>query len=336
MTDTGIVALCGGSTDEEDKRRQGNIGQCKAIQKLLIVSTQITKIGVEVALRNLPELKILESEYVLQALTEMHRIPRPASKYELTAFSHGNYSTIIPVSLILAVSVCPLITKVVLIIHPSDRFNEEELHALIALESLCELNITCTSFRFSFAGGIAPVLKAHENTLHTVKLAGFEVDLGLLIELCPNVRDLSLDCSFTSMRQNEVSPKSKRAKTDLVLSRLEQLVIVGKNVTVSSENLLFLLSTAPALTFLKIAHCHSLNDKVLGQIIESNLFPCLRKFYLRWCKSVTKNGIDLFMNERNVIEEMDFSYCDLITIDNVEEWENNANRNNWNLSVTHL
>ena len=329
VTDAGIVALCGGETDEEDQIRHGNIGQCKSIQKLVILYTKITHNGVQVALRNLPDLKILKSQYLLQALAEMPRISRPASKYALTAFSHIYYSTFIPGSISFAVSLCPLVTKVVLNV---ESLTVEELLSLLALERLCELDIKCYH-AFTFAGGIAPVLKAHENSLNIFKLAGFEVDLGLLIELCPNVRDLRLDCLFTSMRQNEVSPKSKRAKTDIVLSRLEKLVIVGTQFPVSSENLLFLLSAAPALTYLEIHFCPSLTDEVLRQIIEFNLLPCLRNFRLNSCKSVTKNGIDWFMNERNVLEFIFFWGCDLITKLNVEEWENNAKRNNWNLSL---
>ena len=68
-------------------------------------------------------------------------------------------------------------------------------------QSARSINCYRQSFRFTFAGGIVPVFKAHRNSLHTVKIEGdgIEVDLGLLIESCPNVRNLHLDCPYTSI-----------------------------------------------------------------------------------------------------------------------------------------
>ena len=42
VTDAGIEALCGGSTDVEQKRLQGQKGQCKSLRKLSIDPNSIT------------------------------------------------------------------------------------------------------------------------------------------------------------------------------------------------------------------------------------------------------------------------------------------------------
>ena len=141
-------------TDEEEKRLHGNIEQCKSIRKLAIHYTHITQNGVEVALRNLPDLETLESKYLCQALAEMHRNQLPASKYALTALLFGpadkyfhRESQFINGTLRLAASICPLVTKVVLHIHEGDPFNNEELLTLVALERLCEFRYQLRSSR---------------------------------------------------------------------------------------------------------------------------------------------------------------------------------------------
>ena len=344
MTDNGIVALCGGVTEEGKKRLQGNIGQCKSIRKLMIDCTEITQSGVQVALRNLPDLETLQSEFLGQALAEMHRTQRPFSKYVLTALLFGSPFLYPPFRngyLRLAAPICPLVTKVVLNIYGGDPITNEELLALIELEKLRELDMKIfydlstdsrSNLRFTFNGGIVPVLKAHGSSLRTVKFRGnaFEVDLFLLMESCPNLRNMHLDCGFTSMRGEEPT-MWKRVKSDQhVLNRLEKLYILD---TIASDNLIFLLSAAPALTDLSIFSCPSLTDEILQHIHEFNLLPCLRKLWLTSCDSVSKEGIDLFMNEENILEEIHLFFCQSITQKNVKEWQEKAKKNNWKLSI---
>ena len=86
VTDAGIEALCGGSTDVEQKRLQGQKGQCKSLRKLSIDPNSIPQKGMQSALKNLPELRILDHPHVFEALAEMHRSnqQRPLPKYNLT------------------------------------------------------------------------------------------------------------------------------------------------------------------------------------------------------------------------------------------------------------
>ena len=351
MTDDGIVVLCGGANNVEDKKLKGHIGQCKSIQKLVIYGTNITHNGVQVALRNLSDLKTIESEYVFQAMTEMQNNQYPASKYALTALiygsPHGNCflpgPPFINGTLRLAASLCPLVTKVVLSIDERNPFINEELLALLSLERLCELDITYEvptdlpkNFHFTFDCAIAPLLKAGRNSLHTLKLSGnaIEVNLDFLIELCPNLQNLHIKCRCTSIRRDK-PPTHKRRKNNFVFNQLKELAIgdLMFGFPLSSENLIFLLSAAPSLTYLYIGNCPSLTDQVLQEIYQLHSFRSLRKFELNCCSSVTKKGIDLFMNEGNFLEEIEIFWCESITEMNVEQWRKNTKENNWNLTI---
>ena len=351
MTDAGIEALCGGATDEEEKTRQGYVGQCKSLRKLIIDATDITHQGVQMALRNLPCLEILDHEQLVQALGEMHQNQEVLPKYGLTffrfqlnislrsgVFKRERSAPYLSGSLMLVASMCPLITKVELTFFSKDNIiTDQELLGLTAIKTLQEFSISWftgprggTDSPITFRDGIAPVLKAHKMSLHTLKICifPFEVDLVILMELCSNLRNLYLNCIFTPMFQDAPS-NAKRCKTDLVLEKLEKLEIDYSD----SENLIYLLSAAPAVTHL-VFDCATLTDEMLQQTFESHSFASLRELELKGCDFLTKKGIDLFMNEGNALEKIDFRGCKSLTKKNVKEWQKMSNNNNWNLSIT--
>ena len=129
----------------------------------------------------------------------------------------------------------------------------------------------------------------------------FEVDASLLVELCPNLKYLKLDsCRHTTIWRGN---NQKRFKPDFALNRLKTLKIRScDEFHIPSEDLLCLLSTAHVLTNLSIIDCHSLTNKVLQQIMKSNSFSNLKRLVFDSCDSVTKKGIDLFMNAENALE----------------------------------
>ena len=69
----------------------------------------ITQKGLQIALKNLPQLEILDNDYVYQALVEMHQNQQPLSKYVLSALLVPR--CIINVDLRLTTSICPSISK---------------------------------------------------------------------------------------------------------------------------------------------------------------------------------------------------------------------------------
>ena len=73
VTDDGIKGLCV-SVDDFGRANAGR-GQCKSIYTLDIFGTNVTNKGIQMALENLPDLKIFDFDYQIQVLAELLRGP---------------------------------------------------------------------------------------------------------------------------------------------------------------------------------------------------------------------------------------------------------------------
>ena len=367
VTDVGINALCGGATDAEynrlqeqssqvkslrklfrktlvkgaaddiaDDKMRTQFGQCKSLRELHIRCPKITQKGLQIALKNLPHLQILDHENVFQTLAELHQNnQQPLSKYSLLNLKLG------PVympgyrngSLKLVASICPLVTKVDLVGQTVDRITDEELLGLLELESLHELSIKYHSYVYNFIniitfdGGLVPVFKAHGIFLQTLSISNsnLSVDLGLLMELCPNLRILELEGGF---KRNDHSETTKKGFKQLEVLKIS--INNSNHFPVPSENVVGLLPAS--LTSLYINFCRTLTDDILQQVFEIHSFPNLRDLHFLYCNSVSKKSIDLFMNETNALEEIELVRCN-VTQENVDEWRKMAKKNNWNLWI---
>ncbi len=71
MTDIGIQWLCGVDNLEMEN---GKSGLCKTIKKLSILYTRVTQQGIQVVLKYLLALNILENYNTVEALVEGNRL----------------------------------------------------------------------------------------------------------------------------------------------------------------------------------------------------------------------------------------------------------------------
>ena len=362
VTDAGIYTLCGGATDveynrleeqswtvksfrklftktlvrgaaddtEEDERMRAQCGQCKSLREFHIQCPKITQKGLQIALKNLPHLQILDHENLFEALTEFHQNnQQPLPQYSLVDLKLGPVmSEYRKGSLKLVASICPSVTKVDLG-QTANHITDEELLGLFELKTLHELSIKYLYIdnSITFDGGLVPLFKAHGSSLQTLSISSslLVVDLSLLMELCPNLRILELNTGF---RQTD---NSERTKTGF--KQLEVLKISINNsdqFPVPSENFIGLLPAS--LTSLHIDSCSTLTDSILQQVFEIHSFPNLRELEFVNCESISKKSIDLFMNETNALEQMLLFGCN-VTKENVAEWQNMAGQNNWNLMI---
>ena len=326
------TSVRGAAVDTEDERMRAQCGQCKSLRELHIQCPKVTKKGLQIALKNLPHLQILDHKDLFQALTEFHQNnQQPLPKYSLVDLKLG------PIclgyrnnKLKLVASICPLVTKVDLHFYLTGRcIFDEHMLGLFELETLHELSIKYSGkdYKITFDGGLVPVFKAHGISLQTLSISSsfLVVDLGLLMELCPNLRILELNTGF---RQTDNSERTKTGFKQLEVLKIS--LNKGDQFPVPSENFLGLLPAT--LTSLYIDSCSTLTDSILQQVFEIHSFPNLRELEFVNCESISKKGIDLFMNETNALEQMLLFGCN-VTKENGIEWGNMMWQNNWKIFI---
>ena len=350
MTDAGISKFCGGAEqsravkslrklfrkalvrdaagDAENERMRAQCGQCKSLRELHIHCPKVTKKGLQIALKNLPHLQILDHENLFEALTEFHQNnQQPLPQYSLVDLKLGPVmSEYRKGSLKLVASICPSVTKVDLG-QTANHITDEELLGLFELKTLHELSIKYLYIdnSITFDGGLVPLFKAHGISLQTLSISSslLVVDLSLLMELCPNLRILELNTGF---RQTD---NSERTKTGFKQLEILKISIKIGSPPVPSENFVGLLPAS--LTSLYIDSCSTLTDDILQQVFAIHSFPNLRELRFSCC-NVSKKGIDLFMNETNALASIDINACN-VTEENGAEWRKMASQNNWELWI---
>jgi hypothetical protein len=198
VTDAGIERLCGDADHlgEEGGRidYMWDNGKCKGIQILRVKGTNVTKKGTQIALQNLPSLKVLSHELVVEVLSNIHQVVLDNNLPFIPKFSLIDIAVVspyVPGSFVVALLLCPSIIKVK--IKGINGFLNSDLLALLSLASLRHLQISACP-KLTFYDGVIPLLKANGNLLESLKLKNFyDVDFHSIVEFCPNLNSLVID-----------------------------------------------------------------------------------------------------------------------------------------------
>ena len=347
MTDAGIQGLCL-SIDDLGKQCE-RLGQCKLIQKLMISYTKVTKKGIQMALENLPTLKVFECCSSVQALAEMHLsayehyLP-DIPKYSLIDLHCTNESFDTPYrsgSLGLAASLCASVIRVRIVTQ--EGLSDIDLLGLLALENLRELSLGGgEECQITFDGGVAPILEGLGKSLTSLTLAELPcVNIRAITEYCPNLRFLFLVMNHSyslAWPEEERKPfTSKPIKIDPELKKLESLHLVcvshlWSTSVIPSESFPSLLSS-PELVHLYVKDCVTLTDEILQKAALLHQFENLKHLELEQCNSVTKQGIDSLMNENNPLKVIKLWECRSITRQNVFDWNKMTKKKKWKVLV---
>ncbi len=334
VTDNGIVWLCGGPTDPAHEGLM--YGQCKSLERLLMDNTSVTLKGVQIALRNLPRLSILEHDQVFEALVDMHKNDAILPKYGLIKLKIR--------------SLCPSLNR--LSINEPEGVTDSNLLGLSALESLSELKLSdelfsdLNQYPITFNGGLAPLLKARGSSLTVLKLdLPIAINLETIMGYCPNLERLSLSSCryslYTGLDESGMTSRpSKLKKTDFVWEHLKKLKLsddsdLDEECAIPREVLLFVLSRSPSLKHLEISDCDSLDDDLLQQVFLYHQFISLECLSFSRCNNVTKDGINLFVDELNLLKELSLDNCKLVLKANIIDWRKKAKTNGWDFRVRH-
>ena len=342
VTDSAVQWLCVGFDNLDVEKG----GQCKLLEKLVLYLTKVTKKGIEMALTHLPALKVLDHETTVEALVDMALCNKPFTlKFSLTKLWIF-YATLYHWdSLWIAVSVCPMLNNIKIVINNIIGFKDSDFLCLKSIKKICELAIfevvngkfevvTQVTFRHS----LAPLLKVSGNSLEKLHLSCVDTvdDIWTIIECCRNLRSLIL----TKIYETPKSPLEKetshfrtgfRNKENLILKELNYLHCSSFNIP--TEILLFLLSS-PSLVSIEIAHEDGLTDNVLKDAAKIHNFHKLEKFKLIDCCAISYKGIDdALMVDSNSLYKINVHDCKEITLGNVFDWKTKANKKYWKLCI---
>lgn len=348
-------------------RKCENLGRCKSIQSLnLEYKTGVTKIGLQIALENMPVLKILDHDATFEVLVEIAQIslsqtlPGPP-KFPLvvlrmpctirwsTPYKSGDFR--------LVSTLCPSVT--ILRIEETDGFSDIDLVSLMTLNSLRDLEIYAESSierkqhiksKITFEGGVAPLLKTIGSQLKKLELCNLSsVNIQTIMEFCPNLVSLRLvdNISYNNTiclevqksvisKQSKETPIFQKLKTlRIEILQLRHLISTRRHLHdhyIPREMLVCLLSS-PLLREIVILDCDMLTDCVLFAVGKHH-FKKLEKLCLQNCDFVTKKGIDFLMQDGNPLKEIDLTDCmQVSSAENRQYWIDKAKKNNWELSI---
>lgn len=355
ITDQGIELLCGGDSHlgKEVTLQMGDPGQCKSLRILSIMETGVTQKGVQRALQYLPHLEVLDHLHVTEALADIHQNLNGSTcpKYslrKLLLLPSESSTTFVPFhsrDLGLAASLCPFVTH--LDLHIPNCVTDSDLQGLMSLDKICELKLSvygCIgNSLITFDDGVAPILKAKGSSLETIEFHSMLISVRLrsIVEYCPNLTRLKLQCSYSasaSLEEEEDEPASrrnKRRKTDFVWENLKELELNASGCFfIPLESLLLVLTSSPALKQLSISNCKTLDDYAFERVFECHSFCSLEELKFLNCHKFTKHGIDLFMNEQNALKTLEFSFCGSVRKTDVLKWRRKAEANDWDIDVS--
>lgn len=230
-----------------------------------------------------------------------------------------------------AASLCPFVTH--LEIDISLGVTDSDLLGLVVVEGLSHLKLVdncsyeesnedcCITFDF----GLAPLLKARGSSLKSLELARFRpsvrVRLGIITECCRNLTRLVLDTIYLT----RIPTKSKTE-----WNQLELLKLVDANGCYLPHHIEELLQLSPhTLKKLMFHYSDYVDDELLHQVFQFNSFNNLEELVFEFCSSVTKDGIDLFLTGENSLNCLSVYDCELVSEEDIENWVDKAEKNNW-------
>jgi len=161
----------------------------------------------------------------------------------------------------------------------------------------------------TFDGGVFPVLKKFGNSITKLSLEGLflNVDIPGIIKLCPNVQTLSFWCEhYQTPSSIEQARNTLNNMKQPVLKKLEKLYLSSwesDHNDISPEHLLVLLSSS-SLLFVEIIGYRILTDEILQRAADLHSFRNLEYLSIYFCSSVTKKGVDVFMQEMNPLKQI--------------------------------
>ena len=336
MTDNGIQWLCYGGN--YPGMGYGKPRLCKTLQNLNILRTSVTQKGIQVALRYLFSLKVLNSYNTFNALVELAQLAKDSNrpglyndKFSISILYTPCDHPISSESIRLALSLCNLVNRVA--IHATEGLKDSDLLCLLSLNQLYGLRILESSSKseITFDGGVVPLLKNFGKSLGILSFQHFDsVRISTIAEFCPNLTSLKVNYKA---RRPLRGGSSVDNESDILLMK-DKLPLFKNLKTLFCEgdiqpDILLCLLSSPLLHRLVVHYCETFSDEVLQKAADFHGFQNLQVLDLFGCNSVSKRGIEALLVDSNPLHKISLCFCK-----NLSSWEwlrSMIVRRNWNV-----
>ena len=338
MTDAGIKGLCV-SVDAAGLEND-RIGRCKSIHTLRINGTEISLEGIQIALENLPALKDLQFGFFVPDMNYFDgRWPLEARREAMLLHPEPPFIDQ-RFRLPLLAPMLSRVNKVKFVAHPDfDAPTDDEFLELLQLERINELTIGDDGERYddprvTFHSGLMPIMKKFGHFLTSLSLVSLKnLDIRAIVDYCPNLEILYFDTdeeveNDANERLEEDQRPSKRMKNNPILEKLKILKIQICHISVE---ILDLLLSSPGLIDLNI-NADTVIDDSFQKAFNLHQFRRLERLELFGCKSLTKDGIKMLLNENNSLKFLNIVNCS-VKERTVTKWRNTALEKNWDLKI---
>lgn len=309
---------------------------CRTLEKLNLFETNVTPQGVQIALKHLRSLTILDSFHIVEALVTLSKSAAVCdNKFSISKLRTSPGTSYIRDSLQLVLPICHSLNHIS--IYGTKGLKDSDLLCLKSLKMLRTLEINrCLLYapketEITFDGGVAPLLKVFGKSLETLGLECVDfVRISTVIDCCPNLIALVIS-GATGSRENERDLfQDSKKKPPAVFKELKKLKCF---LEMQVECLLFLLAS-PLLEDLSLSHCDALTDDVFVKTVKSHHFQNLKQLSLAVCDTLTNRGIDALLNNWNPLECIDFFSCQNISSRKVAAWRSLIRKKKWNLEIS--
>ena len=324
-------------------------GNCKSIVYLNVEHTAVTTVGARLAIKNLPKLKIFQCRCCsVQAIAELFDTAAASGSHSSLQQSDDGGDQHLPLmnlfctssnklpyvrgALAAAVQFCPFIVDVHL--FRVKQFFDKDLRVLLNLKQLHSLTLQ-DRMDISFDGGILPILrKFGSKSLEKFDVRGPEVDVSAIAQHCPKLRSLTL---IEICRYIQSPPQSSKPRQYQL--NLECLLVVNfdwpnSTRSPSSADLSILLISSPSLMSITMCGIVTLTDQLIERVAIFHGFPKLNNVDVEYCDTLTTNAIDILLSLKSPITGIVIGRCEELDEEDVDEWNEMAQKNNWDLSIT--
>ena len=222
------------------------------------------------------------------------------------------------------------------------ELTDKDLFGLLNIEKLSEFSCEYC-FKITFERGIVLLLKVFGHSLTSLSLVELSlsryrkapsINIRTIVQYCPQLEILELGDNgdfVVAPLEEERQIRDFRYLKKLHICCRSEYFFVSKyesGYDISREALDMLL-TSPVLESLILEYCRPFDDDMILKVGDK--FCNLEKLEFFGSHAVTRQGIELLMNENNCLKKIRIFDCDLVTEEDAKKLEKFVKDKKWDV-----